>query len=88
MRTAKRHCRALARIARSILEAKNQIRKAVGRMFGWAAGALGADDAARAFAEELASRIQLFPIDAKMVAVARSVQVAGLCPVAGWGYRR
>ena len=74
----KRNCKALARIARSILEAKTQIHKAVGRMFGWAAGALGADDDARAFTEELASKIPLTPLDAKMVAVARGVQVAGI----------
>ena len=47
-------------------------------MFGWAAGALGADDAARAFTEELASKIPLTPLDAKMVAVARGVQVTGI----------
>jgi hypothetical protein len=74
----KRNCKALARIARSILEAKTQIHKAVGRIFGWAAGALGTDGAARAFTEELASKIPLSPIDAKMVAVARGVQVAGI----------
>lgn len=74
----KRNCKALARIARSILEAKAQIHKAVGGMFGWATGALGAGGAARAFIEELASNIPLGPIDAKMVAVARGVQVAGI----------
>jgi hypothetical protein len=44
---------------------------------GWAAGALGAGDPARAFTEELASNIPL-PIDAKMIAVARGVQIAGV----------
>lgn len=38
---------------------------------------LGAGDAAQAFADELASNIPL-PIDAKMIAVARGVQVAGI----------
>jgi hypothetical protein len=73
----KRNCKALARIARAILEAKTQIHKAVGKLFGWAAGALGAGDPARAFTEELMSNIPL-PIDAKMIAVARGVQVAGI----------
>lgn len=73
----KRNCKALARIARSILEAKTQIHKAVGKLFGWAAGVLGAGDPARAFTEELMSNVPL-PIDAKMVAVARGVQVAGI----------
>jgi len=73
----RRNCKALARTARLILEAKSQIHKAVGKLFGWAIGGLGAGDAARAFAEELASNISL-PTDAKMVAVARGVQVAGI----------
>jgi hypothetical protein len=72
----KRNCKALARIARSILEAKSQIHTTVGTLFGWAAGTLGASGAARAFTEELASSIPL-PIDPKMIAVARGIQVAG-----------
>ena len=46
-------------------------------MFGWAAGALGAGAPARAFTVELASNIAL-PVDAKMIAVARGLQVAGI----------
>lgn len=67
----------LARIARLILEAKTQIHKGVGNLFGWAAGRLGAVDAVRAFAKELGANIPL-PFDAKMIAVARGVQVAGI----------
>lgn len=73
----KRNCKALARIARSILEAKTQIHKTIGKLSGRVIGALGTGDPARAFAEELASNIPL-PIDAKMIAVARGVQVAGI----------
>jgi hypothetical protein len=73
----KRNCKALARIARMILEAKTQVHLAVGKASSWIAGAFGADEAARNFAEELASNIPL-PIDAKMIAVARGVQVAGI----------
>lgn len=73
----KRNCKALVRIARSILEAKAQIHKAVGKLFGWAVGTLGAGDAARAFTEELITNIPL-PVDAKMIAVARGVQVTGI----------
>ena len=73
----KRNCKALARIARSILGAKIQIHKMVGTVFGRAAGALGAGDPAQAFFRELMSSIPL-PIDAKMIAVARGVQVAGI----------
>ena len=73
----KRNCKALARIARSILDAKTQIHRTVGKLFGSAVSALGAGGPASAFAEELASNIPL-PIDAKMIAVARGVQVAGI----------
>jgi hypothetical protein len=73
----KRNCKALADIARSILAAKTQIHKSVGGLFGWAAGALGAGDPAQAFYQELMSNIPL-PIDAKIIAVARGVQVAGI----------
>ncbi len=73
----KRNCKALARIARSILDAKTQIHRTVGKLFGSAVSALGAGGPAGAFAEELASNIPL-PIDAKMIVVARGVQVAGI----------
>jgi hypothetical protein len=73
----KRNCKALAQIARSILKAKAQIHRTVGKLFGWAIGAAGASDPARAFTEELISNIPL-PPDAKMIAVARGVQVAGI----------
>ena len=73
----KRNCKALARIAKSILDTKKQIHRTVGTLFGWTADALGASGAGRAFTEELASSIPL-PIDAKMIAVARGIQVAGI----------
>jgi hypothetical protein len=74
----KRNCKALARIARSILAAKAQIHRLIGKLVGWAAGALGAGGAARAFTEELAANIPIGPVDAKMIAVARGVQIAGI----------
>jgi hypothetical protein len=73
----KRNCQALARAAKSILSAKEQIHRAAGTLFGWAAGALGASGAVRAFTDELASSIPL-PTDAKMIAAARGIQVAGI----------
>jgi hypothetical protein len=81
----KRNCKALANLAQSILETKAQLHKTVGKLFGWAIGAIGADDTARAFAKELASNIPFGPVEAKMVAVARGVQVAGvlLCVMDG-----
>jgi hypothetical protein len=73
----RRNCKALARIARSILKAKTQIHRLIGHATGWAVKKLGAGDAAQAFADELASNIPL-PFDTKMIAVARGVQVAGI----------
>src|SRR6266571_1427678 len=50
----RRNCKALARIARSILEAKAQIHNLIGHATGWAVKKLRAGDAAQAFADELA----------------------------------
>jgi hypothetical protein len=59
------------------LEARAQIHNLIGRAAGWAVKKLGVGDAAQAFADELASNIPL-PIDAKMVVVARGVQISGI----------
>jgi len=70
----KRNCKELARMARKILNAKDQIHKLAGELAG---DAIGVKGAALAFTRELASNIRL-PTDAKMIAVARGVQVAGI----------
>lgn len=59
------------------MEVKTQIHRTAGKVFGWGAGVLGAGAPARAFAEELASSVPL-PVDVKIIAVARGVQVAGI----------
>ena len=78
----KRSCKQLARMAREILNAKDQIHKVAGELAG---GAIGAKGAALAFTRELVSNIPLNPIDAKMVAVARGIQITGvlLCVITG-----
>lgn len=73
----RRTCKALARMARFVLKTKRLVHKGVGKLFRWVVGGFGADDAIQAFAEELASNIPL-PTDAKMIAVARGLQVAGV----------
>jgi hypothetical protein len=73
----KRNCKALAQTAREILKARTQIHRSIGRVFGRAMKEVGAGDPVRAFTEELISNIPL-PFDAKMIAVARGVQVAGI----------
>jgi hypothetical protein len=74
----RRHCRGLARIAAALLQGRLEIHKLVGRFSGWLAARLGADDAVRAFVQELASNIPLGAVDAKTIAVARGVQVTGI----------
>jgi hypothetical protein len=73
----KRNCKALARMAQSILKTKAMIHKEVGGIFGRASQALGASDPVQAFADELASNIPL-PGEAQAVAIARGLQVAGI----------
>jgi hypothetical protein len=53
------------------------IHKGFGKLFGWFVSKLGTNGATRAFTEELASNLPL-PPDAKMIAVARGLQVAGI----------
>jgi hypothetical protein len=73
----RRNCKKLAKMARKILEAKDQIHKLAGGLVGGAASVGGVKGPARDFTRELVANIPL-PIDAKMVAVARSIQVAGI----------
>jgi len=64
-------------MAREILNAKDQIHKLAGELAGDAASVVGVRGAALDFTRELAANIPL-PIDAKMIAVARGIQVAGI----------
>jgi ribosomal protein L18E len=73
----KRNCKKLARMAREILTAKDQIHKLAGELAGDAASVVGVRGAALDFSKELVANIPL-PTDAKMVAVARGVQIAGI----------
>jgi hypothetical protein len=65
-------------MARAILNEKNEVHKLAGRLSGKAASRFGFKGAARAFTEELVSNIPLKPIDAKMVTVARGIQITGI----------
>lgn len=81
----KRKCRSLADLAKKILAGKEKIHKLAGGIVAWILSLLGINEAARTFASELASRIPIQPLDAKTVAVARGVQIAGIvvCVSAG-----
>jgi hypothetical protein len=74
----RRSCKALARLAATVLKGKQKIHQLVGRSSGWIAGLWGADDFTRSFAADLAANIPLGPIDAKAVAVARGLQISGI----------
>jgi hypothetical protein len=79
LRSRRKHnCKALARMARAILGAKDDIHKLAGQLSGQAASRFGVKGAARAFTEELVSNIPLKPIDAKMISVARGIQITGI----------
>ncbi|MEV0743397.1 hypothetical protein AB0I51_47520 [Streptomyces sp. NPDC050549] len=77
----KRHrrtgCDDLAELARNILKGKEQLHEAVGRAAGGLFTLLGRPRIERVFAQELARRIPL-PVDAKLSAAARGLQIAGI----------
>jgi hypothetical protein len=81
----KRNCKSLARLAKDILAGKEKIHKMVGSIAAWLLSLFGISETARRFAGELASQIPIPPLDAKAIAVARGVQVAGIvvCVSAG-----
>ncbi|MGP3922285.1 hypothetical protein [Streptomyces sp. 8N616] len=83
-RHRKRGCDDLAQLARNILKGKDQLHEAVGRAAGGLFGLLGRPKIERIFAQELARRIPL-PVDAKLSAAARGLQIAGIyvCIVSG-----
>lgn len=70
-------CDELAELARAILDGKEQLHKAVGRVAGGLLGLFGWSRIERVFAQELASRIPL-PWDAQLAAAARGLQIAGI----------
>ena len=74
----KRNCKKLAKMAREILKGRDQIHKLAGELAGDAASVVGVKGAALDFTKELVANIPLNPIDAKMIAVARSIQITGI----------
>ena len=73
----RRRCKALAQAAAALLDANQDIHKGIGWLTSRVLGRLGAGDAVSAFVGELASNIPL-PTDAKIIVVARGVQVSGV----------
>ena len=71
-------CRILAKIAREILAGKDRLHDWLGSVVAWLLSLVGIEAAARQFAGELAANIPIPPIDAKVVAVTRGIQVTGI----------
>ncbi|MGC5397554.1 hypothetical protein ACPXCP_17625 [Streptomyces sp. DT20] len=72
-----RGCDDLAELARNILNGKEQMRAVAGRAADRLLEFLGRSHIERTFAQELVRRIPL-PWDAKLVAAARGLQIAGI----------
>ena len=83
MRRRKR-CKTLGQIAAAFLAAKQEIHSLLGSLASGALTLFGAGDTAQAFTGELVANIPL-PVDAKIIAAARGIQVTGvmLCVVNG-----
>ncbi|TDW75703.1 hypothetical protein [Kribbella pratensis] len=73
----RRHCTALADVAKFILAAKDKAHELAGWVGGGILALLGLEGLAKRFARELIEHIPL-PFDGKAVAAARGVQVTGI----------
>jgi hypothetical protein len=71
-------CKALARLAQRILYFKDQIHDWIGTFVARILELIGVGKIPREFAAELATNIPITPVDAKIIAVARGLQVAGI----------
>jgi hypothetical protein len=81
----KRNCKKLAQMARTILKAKDQVHQLAAELASQAASVAGVRGAALDFTRELVKRIPIVPVDAKLTAAARAIQMAGitLCLIEG-----
>ena len=78
-RSRRRHnCKKLAQMARTVLKAKDQVHQLAAELAGQAASVVGVRGAALDFTKELVKRIPIVPIDAKLTAAARAIQLAGI----------
>jgi hypothetical protein len=73
----RRYCKALARMARTILKTKDRLHDLAAELAGDAFSVAGVHGPALDFTKELVKRIPL-PFDAKMIAAARTIQMAGI----------
>lgn len=76
-RRRRRYCKALARMARTILKTKDRLHDLAAELAGDAFSVAGVHGPALDFTKELVKRIPL-PFDPKMIAAARTIQMAGI----------
>jgi hypothetical protein len=74
----KRNCKKLAQMARTILKLQDQVHQIAGELAGHVASVAGVRGAPLDFTRELVKRIPIGPVDAKLTAVARTIQIAGI----------
>jgi hypothetical protein len=74
----RRDCRALADLAKAILEGKKKLHQLIGAVGAWFAREFGGDALEEAVARELSQRIHIPVVDDKAVVVARSLQMIGI----------
>jgi hypothetical protein len=74
----RRNCKKLAQMARTILKAKDQVHQLAAELASQAASVAGVRGAALDFTRELVKRIPIVPVDAKLTAAARAIQMAGI----------
>lgn len=77
-RRHRRNCKKLAQMARTILKAQDQIHRLAGELASQAASVAGVRGPALDFTRELVTRIPIGPVDAKLTAAARTIQMAGI----------
>jgi hypothetical protein len=82
--TRSRNCRALARLARRILQGKQRLHDVVGSIARKSVTLLGGRRFARRLAAELAAKLPL-PFDDQAIAVARGIQISGVLLCLGNG---
>jgi hypothetical protein len=74
----KRSCKKLAQMARTILKTRDQIHLLFAELTGKALSVAGVRGPALDFTKELVKRIPIGPVDAKLIAAARTIQIAGI----------
>jgi len=74
----RRNCKKLAQMARTILKTKDQVHRLAAELAGQAASVAGVRGTALDFTRELVKSIPIVPVDAKLTAAARAIQMAGI----------